>query len=79
MRQYSLEFGGLRGLQDEAELLAQLLGERRGQALVLVPHGGRCALLDHTERHSRGQLQPGQLHRSTATAGPRIWSWIHLL
>lgn len=48
---FLLEFGGLRGLQDEAELLTQLLGQSRGQVLVLVPHGGGCTLLSTDENH----------------------------
>lgn len=47
---YWLEFGSLRGFQDEAQLLTKLLGESRGQALVLVPHGGCCTLLEHTKQ-----------------------------
>ena len=44
-----LEFGGACGLQDEPELFTQLLGQGRGQGLVLVPHGGRRTLLDHRD------------------------------
>lgn len=51
----SLEFSRLRGLQDETQLLAQLLGQGRGQVLVLVPHGGCRALLDHTRTQTNNQ------------------------
>ncbi|TNN85363.1 hypothetical protein EYF80_004385 [Liparis tanakae] len=56
----SLELGGLRGLQDEAELLTELLGQSGGQGLVPVPHGRCCSLLEHRQsntletRHSLG-------------------------
>jgi len=69
----SLELGGLRGLQDEAELLTKLLGQGGGQGLVPVPHGRCCSLLEHRQsntlvtRYSLG-LIPTHLYS--------LWIWL---